>query len=140
MNDISQVQNEKPVMRAMVACLFGWILPGAGHLFLRRWGKGLLLCLSVILMFILGLHMDGKLFTLKAEPGSDFFTNLFSYLKFVAEASVGLAYFLAEQAGYGAGNIRSFSYDYGNIFLYVAGLLNMLIILDAYDIAMRRKE
>lgn len=127
-------------MSAMLACVMGWALPGAGHFFLGRWGKGLLLCLSVVLMFVLGLQMDGKLFSFKAEPGSaDFFADIFAYLKFIAEASVGLPYFLAVQAGKGIGNVRSFSYDYGNVFLYVSGLLNMLIILDAYDIAMGKK-
>ena len=31
------------------------------------------------------------------------------------------------------------SYEYGNTFLIVAGLLNMLVVLDAYDIALGRK-
>ena len=31
------------------------------------------------------------------------------------------------------------SYEYGNAFLIVAGLLNALVALDAYDIALGRK-
>ncbi len=31
------------------------------------------------------------------------------------------------------------TYEYGNAFLIVAGLLNMLVVLDAWDIAVGRK-
>jgi hypothetical protein len=31
------------------------------------------------------------------------------------------------------------TWEYGNTFLIVSGLLNFLVILDAYDIAMGRK-
>lgn len=134
------MQAEKPIMKAMLACVIGWVVPGAGHFFLGRWGKGFLLCFSVLLMFVLGLQMDGKLVSFKVEPESpDFFATAFAYLTLIAEAAVGLPYFIAVQAGYGVGNVKSFTYDYGNKFLYVAGLLNMLIILDAYDIAMGKK-
>ena len=41
--------------------------------------------------------------------------------------------------GLGKGVVTAASYDYGNTFLIVAGLLNMLVVLDAYDIALGRK-
>jgi hypothetical protein len=41
--------------------------------------------------------------------------------------------------GLGIGAMTSQSYDYGTTFLWVAGLLNFLIILDAFDIARGRK-
>jgi hypothetical protein len=31
------------------------------------------------------------------------------------------------------------TYEYGNAFLIVAGLLNMLVLLDAFDVAEGRK-
>lgn len=39
----------------------------------------------------------------------------------------------------GAGTVTSVTYEYGNVFLIVAGLLNSLVILDAFDIGMGRK-
>ena len=39
----------------------------------------------------------------------------------------------------GAGEVTATTFEYGNTFLIVAGLLNFLVILDAYDIAMGRK-
>jgi hypothetical protein len=41
--------------------------------------------------------------------------------------------------GAGKGKLENRSFDYGEKFLWVAGLLNYLIVLDAFDVAMRRK-
>ena len=46
---------------------------------------------------------------------------------------------LARAVGAGAGEVTATTYEYGNTFLIVAGLLNFLVILDAFDIAMGRK-
>jgi hypothetical protein len=39
----------------------------------------------------------------------------------------------------GVGTMTATTYDYGTTYLRVAGLLNYLIILDAFDIAQGRK-
>lgn len=119
--------------KTLLACVAAWFVPGTGHIILRKWGRGLILGFSVLLMFILGLRMDGRLFS--------FDSDFFSLLKFIADASVGIVYFIARGQGWGVGRelVRSGTHDYGNVFLYVAGLLNMLIILDVYDIGTGRK-
>ena len=58
----------------------------------------------------------------------------------LAEMGAGLVYFLARLLQFGAGDVKSVTYEYGYTFCIVAGLLNMLIVLDAYDIATGRKE
>lgn len=77
---------------------------------------------------------------MQGELAGTQFTDLFSVLKFGADLGVGLLYFLAKVSGFGSGQITAFTFDYGNVFLYGAGLLNMLIVLDAFDIAMGRKS
>ena len=57
----------------------------------------------------------------------------------VADLGIGALYFVASALGYGAGDVRAVTYEYGNTFLIVAGLLNYLVVIDAYDIAMGRK-
>jgi hypothetical protein len=52
---------------------------------------------------------------------------------------VGLLYVLAAGLGAGSGRVVAWTYEYGNTFLVVAGLLNMLVVLDAFDIATGRK-
>jgi hypothetical protein len=56
-----------------------------------------------------------------------------------ADLGIGVPYFLAKALSLGGGRVIAISYEYGNAFLIVAGLLNMLVVLDAYDIAQGRK-
>ena len=53
---------------------------------------------------------------------------------------VGLPYFIIKMMGLGAGTVTSVTYEYGYTFCIVAGLLNMLIVLDVYDILVGRKD
>jgi len=50
-----------------------------------------------------------------------------------------LIYMVASALGFGAGDVRAVTYEYGNAFLIVAGLLNLLVVIDAYDVALGRK-
>ncbi len=115
-----------------MACLFAWLIPGGGHLFLARWKRGLIFLATVSLLFAVGLWMDGRLFGL--TPG------FFGLLKFVAGISTGLLYLVGRGIGLGAGDITAYGYEYGNTFLYTAGLLNMLLVVDAFDISEGRKQ
>jgi hypothetical protein len=61
------------------------------------------------------------------------------FLGAIADRGVGLPYIIARMMDAGAGTVTDQSYEYGNTFLMTAGLLNFLVILDAFDIAMGRK-
>lgn len=127
----------KPESFAMTAaaCIAGLLVPGLGHLILRRWIRGFLLFGSVVLMFVLGLSMQGALASLP-ESGS---LLSFKTLNAFANVGVGLPYILATRSGYSEGVPTSATADYGWLFLVVAGLLNYLIVLDAFDVARGRK-
>ena len=45
---------------ATLAPLVGWLIPGGGHFLLKKWWRGLLLLISVVSMFTLGVMMEGK--------------------------------------------------------------------------------
>lgn len=120
-------------LQTVLACVLAWVIPGAGHFFLRRWVRGTIFFVSVVALFLIGLALDGKLF------GAEF-TDLFSILKFVDNAAIGILYFAGRAMDKGIGDLTSLSYEYGNTFLYTAGLLNMLLILDAFDVAQGRKQ
>ncbi len=119
-------------MRTIAACLLAWLIPGGGHIFLQRWARGVVFLGSVVLLFVLGLQLQGKLFGLE--------TGFFGILKFLAGASTGMLYLAGRSIGLGAGDITAYGYEYGNTFLYTAGLLNMLVVVDAFDIAQGRKR
>ena len=121
---------EKIPMAALVAA---WLLPGGGHFWQRRWGRGALLIGSVGLMFPLGLSCGGRFFQL--VPG-----NFVETLGYVGDLCSGLLYLGAKFLGYDMPAVAAPAADYGTKFLLVAGLLNVLCILDAYDIAVGNKS
>jgi hypothetical protein len=120
------------MLKTLFACLAGIVIPGFGHLVLRKWDRAVVFLGSIGLMFALGLHLNGRLF------GPDF-SEIFSTLKFVADAGSGSFYWLSWFKGLGVGDPAAYAYDYGNVFIYTAGLLNMLVVVDIFDIAQGRK-
>jgi hypothetical protein len=116
----------------VVTCTAAWLVPGGGHILLGRWKRGLLFLGVVMFLFVLGLHQEGVLFGL--TPG------LFGFLKFFADLCLGAPYIIGKLAGWGQGDIRSYAYEYGNTYLYTAGLINSLLVLDAFDIVKGRKS
>lgn len=115
-----------------VMCLASWLVPGAGHFWLRRAQKGIVFLVLLPLMFVIGLALQGRIFPF--EPSQPLVA-----LAALADLAIGLPYFLAWALGYGAGTVIEASYEYGNTFLIAAGLLNVLVMIDAYDIALGRK-
>jgi hypothetical protein len=121
----------EPGILALVIVL-AWLVPGAGHLWQARRQKGVLFLVALPLMFAVGLMLGGRLFPLElSEP--------LVFLGAIADRGIGLPFFLARFMDAGAGIVTAVSYEYGNTFLMTAGLLNFLVILDAYDIAAGRK-
>ena len=118
--------------KTVAACVAGALVPGLGHAILQKWDRAVVFLASIVAMFALGIYLQGRLF------GPDF-TDLFTTLKFLADAGSGLLYWLGWLRGIGTGEPSAYTYDFGNVFIYVAGLLNMLVIVDAFDIAMGRK-
>ena len=116
----------------VLLCLASWAIPGAGHLWLGRRSKGLIFLIALPLMFAIGVAIRGCLFPFElSDP--------LAALAAVADLGIGATYFIAAGLGYGGGDVRAVTYEYGNAFLVVAGLLNMLVVIDAYDVAMGRK-
>lgn len=116
----------------VLVCLVAWLVPGAGHLWLRRIQKGLAFLVILPLMFGVGLALQGRIFPF--EPSQPLVA-----LAALADLGIGLPYFVAWLLGYGTGAVVAVTYEYGNTFLIVAGLLNVLVVIDAYDVALGRK-
>jgi hypothetical protein len=119
-------------------CLAGLSFPGLGHLLMGKWVRGVILSACVLVMFVLGLGMQGELY--KPIPLQEFRERPFHVLGLFANAGVGLPYIYTVRSGMGAGVMTAATYDYGWVFLVVSGLLNYLIVLDAFDIAQGRKR
>lgn len=116
----------------VLLCLAAWAVPGAGHLWQGHRAKGLIFLLALPLMFAIGLAIRGRLFPFD-------FSDPFVALMAAAELGSGLPYLVSKGLGLGTGHVRAATYEYGNTFLMTAGLLNLLVVIDAYDIALGRK-
>jgi hypothetical protein len=118
--------------RLVLVCLAAWLVPGAGHLWFGRRQKGVVFLLALPLMFLTGIWLQGRMFPFEvSEP--------LVALAAVANLGTGLPWFLARALEVGGGVVTAATYEYGNTFMIVAGLLNFLVVLDAFDIGMGRK-
>jgi hypothetical protein len=128
--------------QAVAAGLLAWVFPGLGHLYLRRYGKALVLMAAILALFVLGVAMDSRL--VLSAGLEDPLAFLFS----LAQMGIGAPYVVARYLGYGGQEgalellrlAKSPSYEYGNTFTAVAGLLNVLVVLDALDTARGYKD
>jgi hypothetical protein len=121
-----------PGINPYLVSLIAWAVPGAGHLWLGRRQKGLVFFVTLTAMFAIGLWLRGRLFPFEiAQP--------LVALAAVADVGIGIPYLVAKGLRVGAGEVIAITYDYGNTFVIVAGLLNMLVVLDAFDVALGRK-
>jgi len=117
-----------------------WFIPGAGHLMTRRWTRAALMGGSVWLCFFLGMSMGGHMFNLSTGQGS---SVLLQVPPMIANLGSGALYIVCWLLDIGFADdltqAARATYEYGNTFLLIAGLLNYLTMLDAFDIAVGRK-
>lgn len=117
---------------SVVAPAIGWLIPGAGHLIQKRWIRGILLMICVVSMFALGLAFEGKIY----QPNTG---DLLDILGFVGDIGAGGLYILGRMGDWGHAVITQATADYGTKYIVVAGLLNIMAMVDAYHIAIGKK-
>jgi TM2 domain-containing membrane protein YozV len=132
-----QKQPLPPVAEWAPALALSWLVPGGGHLLLKKTGRGLLLMAAITSMFVCGLMMRGAMF--QPESG-DLLTTLINTGGFIGDVASGILYLLSQWLGYNQPDVAGAVHDYGTKFLVTAGLLNILAMVDAFDIAIRRKD
>jgi uncharacterized protein DUF6677 len=121
------VSKVSPV-KALLICALAWLVPGAGHLVLGRARRALVFFGCLLALFVLGIQMDARL---QSPVGLE---DPLGMLRSVAQMAIGLPYLVARHyLGFEGGNVKAVLHEYGNTFTEVGGLLNILIMLDAYD-------
>src|SRR5499427_10433052 len=132
--DKAKVAEAAPVNTMVVlAPALGWLIPGVGHIIQKRWIRGLLLMVSIVTLFLLGLAMDGRIY--KANGG-----DILDILGFIGDLGTGGLYIVTRALDLGHGIIAHATADYGTKFIIVAGLLNFICVADAYHIAIGKKN
>src|SRR6476646_8806270 len=117
----------------VIAPAIGWLIPGAGHMIQKRYIRGLLLFISIVTLFLLGLAMQGRIY--KANGG-----DILDILGFVGDIGADALYVITVAMDWGQGAIAFATADYGTKFMIVAGLLNFIAVADAYHIAIGKKQ
>ena len=112
--------------------LLGWLVPGAGHFLLKAWIRGTLIFVSIFSMFVIGIALQGKIYT----PNTG---ELLDILNFAGDLGTGLFYFATRLFDLGASSVVLATADYGTKFIIVAGLLNLVSAVDAHSLATGRK-
>jgi TM2 domain-containing membrane protein YozV len=110
----------------------GWLIPGAGHFLLKKPVRGILLLISVVGMFSIGIALEGKIY----QPNSG---DLLDILGFVGQLGSGLLYAAARIFDLGKPSVQIALADWGTKFIVVSGLLNIVAAVDAHSLASGRK-
>ncbi len=111
----------------------GWLVPGLGHVLSKRPIRGAILFVTITLMFVLGVLMQGKLYV--ANPG-----DILEMLGFIGDLGSGLLFIIGRAADLGHNAVQVATADYGTKFIVVAGLLNVISAIDAHNIRIGRKQ
>jgi len=120
-------------IKAITSLVLGWIIPGMGHFFLKKYWRAIIFFICITFMFSLGLYLEGKVYSFQTE-------NPLTVLGFFSDLGIGLYYFLAKIFSFGLGNLKSTTFEFGTAYIAGAGLLNFLVALDALDIASGKKK
>ena len=119
--------------RGALAAVLALVFPGLGHLFLGRKARAALFAAIVLTAIVVGVQLLGNLYTpVKGHP--------LTFLATLGSMGMGLPYFLLRHLLHYQGDVTSAGYDYGTAYLLSAGLMNLLLALDAWDIGSGRKE
>jgi len=153
------VEQAAPAARSaaapFVACVLAWLFPGLGHVYLGKKVRAAVFFAVVLIMFTLGVASDGAASLIEERQP----LTVLATFDNVATGPIDLAsryltygrivYVLPGEEGDPRRTelmeklrtrVRSVTYEYGSTFLLTAGLMNILLILDAFDIATGRKD
>ncbi|MGB6199534.1 MAG: DUF6677 family protein [Candidatus Acidiferrales bacterium] len=118
--------------RGLAAAVCAWLVPGLGHAMLRRWGKAVAYFVAVGVLAAAGLAMRGDVLPSSSQ-------DAFDRLGFVADLGTGGFYFFSKTLEPAGPDDSKAAGDYGTRIFATAGVLNFLIILEAYEIGRRNR-
>ncbi|HYU32656.1 MAG TPA: DUF6677 family protein [Thermoanaerobaculia bacterium] len=122
-----------PVGNPYLAGALAWLIPGLGHIYVKRWRRGVAFFVLIIAAIWIGCALQGNLY--RPMPNQPL-----SVLATFGAMGMGAPYFILRSAlGY-AGVNDAPGYEYGTAFLLTGGLMNLLLVLDAWDISRGKKD
>jgi hypothetical protein len=109
-----------------------WLVPGLGHFLLHRKGRAFGFFIAAGGLALIGFHLRGNIF----PPRS---TDPFGTLGFLADAASGIFYLSARIFERAGPDVARAAGDYGTRFIAAAGVVNLIAVFDAYEIASGRR-
>jgi hypothetical protein len=122
-----------PTPHQVMAMALAWLVPGLGHVYLKRAVRGLIFFALVMISLGIGISLQGNLY----QPIRG---QWLTYLATFGQACSGIPYFVLRYGFHYQGQQEAAGYEYGTAFLLTAGLMNLLLVLDTRDIASGQKE
>lgn len=114
--------------RRGIAFVLAWIVPGAGHVLLGRWKKGLSLFAMLAATYVFGLWIVGF-------RTVSFDDNPFYYVgQYGSGATFLLARLLGEKKAYPLPEMQPSWFDPGLLYVCVVGLLNLVVMMNVLDL------
>lgn len=148
-------QTERPVRDPWLPCLLAWLFPGLGHFILGKRHRAIVFCIVVLATLALGIGSDGTAAVMDRQKP-------LSYLATFDNVALGPLDLVGRYLTFGRivyrmpssesdpvriemverlrARVRSVTFEYGSTFFLTAGLMNILLILDVFDISMGRKD
>lgn len=134
MSETNIISDSDAMSPAAYAAIFAaWLVPGLGHLLLKRWGRAAIIFLCVGGLAVAGYAMRGQVYSMRGK-------DMFGFMGYLAEIGSGAFYFLARLLEPHGANTALVTGVYGTRFLAMAGLLNFLCVLDVCAIAQKEKS
>jgi hypothetical protein len=120
--------------RSILSMALALVVPGSGHFYLGHRGRAIAFFGIIVVLFVVGLSIDGDLYTIQESRRS-----LLRILASYGSMGSGVLYFIGKATG-PHGSVMSATFEYGRTFTLTAGLMNLLLVLDCFDIASGRKK
>jgi hypothetical protein len=139
---------------AFISCLLAWIVPGGGHLYLGKRSRAVVFFLVVVATFLLGVLNQGRSYLIDRDQP-------LTYLATLTNIATGPMELISRKLTYHRmvyslpadenrpetaqllqamrERVKIVTDEYGTTYLLTAGLMNILLMLDAFDIAIGRK-
>lgn len=127
---------ESRAISPALAAAAAWILPGLGHLLLRRWGRAASMFAVVAGLAMTGYMLRGVVFPINLR---DLRADPLTFLGGIGDAGSGIFYALARVLEKAGADVSRAAGDYGTRFIAAAGVVNFLCAADAFEIASGRK-
>ncbi len=115
----------------LLAMALGWLVPGLGHIYMKKWRRGIICGTSIVLLFLIGLYLCQWTYT----SWDDF--------PFYLIGKYGSGFVLYVQALLTTKKAIDFTthfhyYEIGVLFISVSGLLNATTIFNLIDVKFGR--